>query len=75
MIGAFDMVLNSIEKDIKIKCIKTEKTQAQIAEEAGTTRQYLSRILRKDSVVNNVFVQVVEALGCDIELVYKKREE
>ncbi len=48
------MVRNNIEVDVKVKCIESGKTQAQLAEEIQTTSQYVNRIIKKqDSVVNN----------------------
>lgn len=68
------MVKNNIEVDVKVKCIEAEKTQVQIAEEIGTTSQYVNRITKKkDGVINNTFVQMMEALGYDIEITYVKR--
>ena len=56
------MIKNNIEVDVKVKCI-----------ENGTT-QYVNRIIKKqDGVVNKTFVQMLEALGYDIELTYVKR--
>ena len=58
------MVKNNIEVDVKVKCIETGKTQVQIAEEINTTSQYVNRVIKKkDRVVNNTFVQMMEALG------------
>ena len=69
------MLKNNIELDIKVKCIETEMTQAQIAEKLGTTSSYVNRIVKKkDGVVNKTFVQMMEALGYDVEIVYKKQE-
>ena len=48
----------------------------QVAKEIDTTRAYVNRVIkRNDSVVNNTFVKMMEALGFDIELHYVKREE
>ncbi|MFV0370389.1 MAG: helix-turn-helix domain-containing protein [Azonexus sp.] len=70
------MIKNNIEVDVKVKCIEHEITQAQLAEEIGTTSQYVNRIIKKrDGVVNKTFVQMLEVLGYDIELTYVKREE
>ena len=70
------MITNNIEVDVKVKCIETGKTQVQLAEEIGTTSQYVNRIIkRKDGVVNKTFVQMMEKLGYDIELTYVKRKE
>ena len=69
------MVKNDIELDVKVKCIEGETTQVQIAEDIGTTKSYVNRIIKKsDTVVNKTFVQMMEALGYDIELTYVKRE-
>ena len=70
------MVKNSIEVDVKVKCIENNTTQARIAESIGTTGSYVNRIIKKpEGVVNKTFVQMMEALGYDIELTYVKREE
>ncbi len=69
------MVRNNIEVDIKVKCIESEITQAQLAENIGTTSSYVNRIVKKkEGVVNKTFVQMMEALGYDIELIYTKRD-
>lgn len=68
------MVKNNIEVDVKIKCIENETTQAQLAEDVGTTGQYVNRIIKKNvGVVNRTFVQMLAVLGYDIELTYVKR--
>ena len=69
------MVKNNIEVDVKVKCIEQGKTQAKLAEEIDTTKAYVNRVIKKnDSVVNNTFVKMMEALGYDIELHYVKKE-
>ena len=70
------MVKNNIELDVKTKCIEQGKTQVQIAEEIETTKAYVNRLIKKkDGVVNKTFVQMMEALGYDIELTYVKRKK
>jgi len=70
------MVKNIIEVDVKVKCIEQGTSQIQIAEEIGTTKSYVNRIIKKpDGVVNKTFVQMMEALGYDIELTYTKRQD
>jgi len=70
------MIKNNIELDVKVKCIEQGTTQAQIAEDIQTTKSYVNRIIKKqDGVVNKTFVQMLEALGYDIELTYVKRAE
>ena len=69
------MVINNIELDVKVKCLETNKTQAQLGEEIGTTGQYVNRVIKKkNGIVNKTFVQMLETLGYDIELTYVKRE-
>ena len=69
------MIKNNIELDIKVKCLEAGVTQQQLGEKVGTTGQYVNRIIKKkDGLVNKTFVQMMEALGYDIELTYVKRE-
>ena len=50
--------------------------QLTLAEKIGTTGQYVNRITKKkDGMINKTFVQMMEALGYDIELTYVKRED
>lgn len=70
------MIKNNIELDVKVKCIENSITQAQLAEEVGTSSPYVNRIIKKqDGVVNKTFVQMLEALGYDIELTYVKKKD
>lgn len=64
------MVKNTIEVDVKVKCIEKGITQAQLAEKVGTTGSYVNRIIKGGDVVNNTFVQMMDRLGYDIELKY-----
>lgn len=68
------MVTNNIELDVKVKCLEAGMTQQQVGESIGTTGQYVNRIIKKkDGLVNKTFVEMLEALGYDIELTYVKR--
>ena len=70
------MITNNIELDVKVKCLEAGMTQQQVGDAIGTTGQYVNRIVKKkDGIVNKTFVQMMEALGYDIELTYVKREE
>ena len=70
------MVKNNIEAGVKVKCREQGKTQAKLAEEIDTTKTYVNRVIKKnESVVNNTFVKMMEALGYDIELHYVKRDD
>lgn len=70
------MVKNNIELDVKVKCLEANMTQQQVGETIGTTGQYVNRIIKKkDGIVNKTFVEMLEALGYDIELIYIKRSD
>lgn len=70
------MVKNNIEIDVKIKCLEARMTQQEVGEVIGTTGQYVNRVIKKKSgVVNKTFIQMMEALGYDIELTYIPREK
>lgn len=70
------MVTNNIEIDVKIKCLEAGMTQQEVGEVIGTTGQYVNRVIKKKSgVVNKTFIQMMEALGYDIELTYIPREK
>lgn len=70
------MVRNNIELDVKAKCVEQGITQLTVAEKIGTTGQYVNRIVKKkDGIMNKTFVEIMEALGYDIELTYIPREK
>lgn len=70
------MVRNNIELDIKVKCVEQGVTQQTIAEKIGTTGQYVNRIVKKkDGIINKTFVEIMEALGYDIEITYIPKEK
>lgn len=70
------MVRNNIELDVKVKCVEQGITQLAIAEKVGTTGQYVNRIVKKkDGIMNKTFVEIMEALGYDIEITYIPREK
>ena len=70
------MLKNNIEVDIKVKCIELGITQAQLAENINTTSSYVNHVIKKkEGVINNTFVKMMEELGYDIELNYVKRSE
>lgn len=67
---------NQAKVRCKGKMYREGMTQVQFAEKIKTTNPYVNRIIKKqDGVVNKTFVQMLEALGYDIELTYVKRED
>ena len=70
------MVRNNIELDVKVKCVEQGVTQQTIAEKIGTTGQYVNRIVKKkDGIMNKTFVEIMEALGYEIEITYVPKEK
>lgn len=70
------MLINNVEIDVKVKCLEAKMTQEQLAAKIGTTGQYVNRVIKKkDGYVNKTLVQMLEALGYDIELTYVRREK
>lgn len=64
-------VTNNFELDVKVKCLEADMTQQQLGEAIGSTGQYVNRVMKKkDGIVNRTFVEMMDALGCDITLVY-----
>ena len=69
------MLLNNIELDIKTKCIEEGTTQTNLAVGVGTSPSYVSRIVKsKEQIVNKTFISMMEQLGYDVELVYRKKQ-
>lgn len=70
------MIRNNIEVDVKVKCIEAGMTQAELGEKIGSSGQYVNRIIKKhEGIVNKTFIDMMEALGYDIELTYVRKEE
>ena len=69
------MVLNNFELETKIKCLEEGLNQTTLAEKIDTTGQYINRLIKKETIVNRVFVKMMEALGYDILVTYVKREQ
>ena len=68
--------MNNFEIDVKVKCIENGITQVQIAKDIHTSKEYVNKVIKKqEGIVNRTYVQILEALGYDIELVYVKRTE
>ena len=68
------MLKNNLEIDAKVKCLEEGVNQAQLAEKIGTSAPYVSRLInKKEGILNKTFVEMLEALGYDIQLTYVKR--
>lgn len=69
------MIKNNLEIDVKVKCLEEGVTQAQLAQMVGTSAPYVSRLInKKEGIINKVFVEMLDKLGYDIQLIYVKKE-
>lgn len=69
-----DMLQNNIELDLKTKLIESGWTQTEIAEKVGVSLSYVNRITKgREQIVNKTFVKMMDELGYDVELTYKKK--
>jgi plasmid maintenance system antidote protein VapI len=68
------MFQNDIELDLKTKLIENRTTQTEIAEKVGVSLAYVNRITKgREQIVNKTFVKMMDELGYDVELTYKKK--
>ena len=67
---------NNIEMDLKMRLIESGQTQKEIAEKLGVTLSYVNRITKgREQIVNKTFVKMMDELGYDVELTYKRKTE
>lgn len=68
------MLQNNIEMDMKMRLIEGGMTQTEVAEKVGVTLSYVNRITKgREQIVNKTFVKIMDELGYDVELTYKKK--
>jgi plasmid maintenance system antidote protein VapI len=70
------MLRNNVELDLKTRFIEDGITQTEIAEKVGVSLPYVNRIIRgREQIVNKTFIKILDELGYDVELTYKKKAE
>ena len=70
------MLRNNIELDLKTRFAEEGITQTEIAEKVGVSLPYVNRITRgREQIVNKTFIKILDELGYDVELTYKKKAE
>ena len=63
------MLQNNVEMDLKMRLIERE-----VAEKLGVSLSYVNRITKgREQIVNKTFVKMMDELGYDVELTYKKK--
>ncbi len=56
------------------KTYRSRNNHAKLAEDVGIAAFYISCVINGyDKVVNRTFIQIMEALGYDVELTYVKK--
>lgn len=68
------MLLNNVEQDLKTRLTADGVTQTEVAEHIGVSVPYVNRITRgREQIVNKTFIRMLDELGYDVELTYKKK--
>ena len=68
------MLRNNVEFDLKTRLNEEGITQTKVAEMIGVSLPYVNRIIRgREQIVNKTFVKMLDELGYDVELTYKKK--
>ena len=68
------MLLNNVESDLKTRLEKEGITQKELAGQIGVSLPYVNRITRgREQLVNKTFLKMMDELGYDVELIYKKK--
>ena len=77
------MFQNNVEMDLKMRLIESGQTQTEVAEKLGVSEvaeklgvslSYVNRITKgREQIVNKTFVKMMDELGYDVELTYKKK--
>jgi transcriptional regulator with XRE-family HTH domain len=70
------MLRNNIELDLKTRFAEEGITQTEVAEKLGVSPPYVNRITRgREQIVNKTFIKILDELGYDVELTYKRKTE
>ncbi len=68
------MLQNNIELDLKTRLIESGETQTEMAEKVGVSLAYVNRIAKgREQIINKTFLKIMDELGYDVELVYRKK--
>ena len=68
------MLLNNVESDLKTRLEEEGITQKELAGQIGVSLPYVNRITRgREQLVNKTFLKMMDELGYDVELTYKKK--
>ena len=69
------MLQNNVELDLKTRLIESGLTQTEVADKLGISLSYVNRIAKgREQIVNKAFVKIMDELGYDVELTYRKKD-
>ena len=55
------MLKNNIEIDVKVKCVKEQITQVELAEKVGTSPSYVNQLIKSpEKIVNATHIKTAE---------------
>lgn len=69
------MLKTNIQNEVKKLCIDEGMTLTELATKIDTSKQYMSRMLGKGTIINAKLVEAMEAIGYDVEIKFVKRSE
>lgn len=69
------MLKTNIQNEVKKLCIDEGTTLTELAAKIDTSKQYMSRMLGKGTIINAKLVEAMEAIGYDVEIKFVKRSE
>lgn len=69
------MLKTNVQNEVKKLCIDEGMTLTELADKIDTSKQYMSRMLGKGTLVNAKLIEALEAIGYDVEIKFVKRSE
>ena len=69
------MLQNNVELDLKTRLKESGLTQTEVAGKLGISLSYVNRIAKgREQIVNKAFVKIMDELGYDVEVTYRKKD-
>lgn len=69
------MLKTNVQNEVKKLCIDEGMTLTELADKIDTSKQYMSRMLGKATLVNAKLIEAMDAIGYDVEIKFVKRSE
>lgn len=68
------MLKNDLKLDCKLICARTGDNWSSLGRKAGRTRQAISQMF-DGKIISQIYLEVMESLGYDIQISYVPREK